>query len=80
MALIDTLADFEQQGFSSVLKRWHKYDLFLGRQMAWQRPEGSRVEGENLGPAEDGSLLVRDAQGVVHRVLSGDVNLSDVYS
>jgi len=38
------------------------------------------VEGETLGPAEDGSLLVRDAQGVVHRVLSGDVNLSDVYS
>ncbi|MDB4516041.1 biotin--[acetyl-CoA-carboxylase] ligase [Crocinitomicaceae bacterium] len=79
-ALLATLEEFEQQGFSSVLKRWHKYDLFRGRQMAWQRPDGSRVEGENLGPAEDGSLLVRDAQGFVHRVLSGDVNLTDVYS
>ncbi len=80
MTLLATLEEFEQQGFSSVLKRWHKYDLFRGRQMAWQRPDGSRVKGENLGPAEDGSLLVRDAQGIVHRVLSGDVNLSDVYS
>ena len=79
-SLLSGLEEFEEEGFSAVLTRWHEYDIFLGRTMAWLRADGTRVEGENLGPDEDGSLLVRDESGVIHRVLSGDVNLTDIHS
>ncbi|MGI9535894.1 MAG: biotin--[acetyl-CoA-carboxylase] ligase, partial [Desulfocapsaceae bacterium] len=79
-SLLHSLEEFEQKGFSVVLSRWHEYDVFLGRNMVWQRSDGTRLEGENLGPDEDGSLLVRDAQGTIHRVVSGEVSLIDICS
>ncbi|HEY4179691.1 MAG TPA: biotin--[acetyl-CoA-carboxylase] ligase [Kofleriaceae bacterium] len=33
------------------------------------------VEGEMVGLAEDGAVMIRDAEGAIHRVRSGDVEL-----
>lgn len=76
-SLLSTIKDFESKGFSEVLKRWQDYDLFRGSNMVWLTPDGRRVEGENLGPDTDGMLRVKDTEGTIHLVLTGDVNLNN---
>lgn len=74
--LLDTIRDFEDQGFAEILTRWNRYDLFYGKRMTWVREDGKPVSGINLGPEIDGTLLVEDDDGNRHRVMSGDVTLA----
>lgn len=74
--LLDTIRDFEDQGFAEILNRWNRYDLFYGKRMTWVREDGKPVSGINLGPEIDGTLLVEDDDGNRHRVMSGDVTLA----
>ena len=74
--LLVAVSDFEKQGFSQILNRWGQFDTFKGTHMTWVREDGKPVEGINLGPDPDGSLLVQDANGNRHKVISGDVTLA----
>lgn len=59
-------------GFEPVRQRWRELSSTLGRQV--QIDDGpAAIEGVAVDLAVDGALLVRDAAGVVHRVVAGDV-------
>ncbi|NNK12776.1 MAG: biotin--[acetyl-CoA-carboxylase] ligase [Desulfofustis sp.] len=73
--LLDAVNDFEKQGFSQILTRWSHFDTFQGTHMSWVREDGKPIEGISLGPDLDGSLVVQDADGNRHKVISGDVTL-----
>jgi BirA family biotin operon repressor/biotin-[acetyl-CoA-carboxylase] ligase len=78
--LLDAVSDFEKQGFSQILTRWNHFDTFRGTHMTWVREDRKPIEGINLGPDLDGSLVVQDAEGKHHKVISGDVRLAGTIS
>lgn len=78
-ALVDEvmamLARQEREGFAGILADWRQRDATLGRDLEWLTQTGAAVRGLSLGPDEDGQLRIRDAAGMVHEVLSGDISL-----
>jgi BirA family biotin operon repressor/biotin-[acetyl-CoA-carboxylase] ligase len=69
-----------EQGFPVLRTNWeHHASAVLGRYIAVAVPEGT-VTGIALGLDADGALLVRgEADGVVHRLLAGDVSVIGGY-
>jgi BirA family biotin operon repressor/biotin-[acetyl-CoA-carboxylase] ligase len=64
-----------QGDFSAVLQEWSQRDAVYGKDLAWVTQQGQIVTGVSLGPDEDGMLRIRDEQGDIHTVISGDINL-----
>lgn len=73
-SLAGALARFGEQGFAGFRGRWTALHAHAGRSVALAMPDGARVEGVAEGVDEHGALLVR-VDGVVRRILSGDVSL-----
>lgn len=65
---------FKQQGFGPILDEWRNLSATLGRRVRVDFKE-RRIEGQAMDVDESGALLVRDDNGFVERVLSGDVML-----
>jgi BirA family biotin operon repressor/biotin-[acetyl-CoA-carboxylase] ligase len=64
--------------FEPVRARWRELSSTLGRSVRIESgtagdAAGQGLHGEAVDLAEDGALLVRDEQGVVHRISAGDV-------
>lgn len=70
------LARLEAGEFPAILAAWQQRDALLGRELAWLTPAGEVVRGIALGPDEQGLLRIRDRQGRMHEVLSGDLTLA----
>ncbi len=66
----------EQEGFAPLLQRWKQYDFLTGKSLQWLTHSGEVVRGYSEGPDDSGRLLVRDKNGVLHHVLSGDISLA----
>ncbi len=66
---------FGERGVEPILERWKALSRTPGRRVAVDGP-GGRVSGTALDVDRDGSLLVRDDDGAVHAVFSGDVEES----
>jgi BirA family biotin operon repressor/biotin-[acetyl-CoA-carboxylase] ligase len=64
------LGRFEVTGLSSMSSELNAHDALRGRAV-----KVGDVSGDGAGIGEEGALLVRDARGVVHRVMSGTVEL-----
>lgn len=73
--LLLQVTDFERNGFSHVIERWRKRDFLIGKRLAWVAVTGKKVEGISLGPDDQGRLHVQDDTGVIHEVMSGDIQL-----
>ncbi len=71
--LLHTIEVFEKGGFGEILDSWNTFDIFRGTMMTWTRPDGTILQGENLGPDQEGALMVRDAEAKVYRIFSGEV-------
>lgn len=69
------MARLEAGDRNQVLDDWRQYDATLGRRLAWRTAAGKVVEGVALGPDDDGRLKVRDDNGAIHEVISGDIRL-----
>ncbi len=65
------------QGFKAIMDRWKALSDIIGRDVAVDLI-GSRIRGRVEDVDGDGILVVRDEQGEVHRVISGDVLLQDL--
>lgn len=74
--LAATLARLEAGEFPAILAAWRQRDALLGRELSWLTPAGQVVRGIALGPDEQGLLRIRDRQGRMHQVLSGDLALA----
>jgi BirA family transcriptional regulator, biotin operon repressor / biotin---[acetyl-CoA-carboxylase] ligase len=75
-AVFEHINILEQEGFSSILDRWKEYDFLAGKWLKWLTNSGDIVLGCSEGPDECGRLLVRDENGLLHQVLSGDISLA----
>lgn len=67
------LAALEKEGPGPTLDALREACVTLGKKVEWEKGEGVAVD-----VAEDGALVVRDAQGREQRVLAGDVRLKTV--
>ena len=65
------------QGFSQIMKRWKALSDIIGRTVAVNLI-GSQIRGRVEDVDDDGVLVLRDGDGRVHRVISGDVLLQDL--
>jgi BirA family biotin operon repressor/biotin-[acetyl-CoA-carboxylase] ligase len=74
--LLRQLELFSTDGFQPLLEQWRKKDFLLGKQMVCVNSAGQKIRGIGLGPDDQGQLHVRDADGRIHEVLSGDVRLA----
>jgi BirA family biotin operon repressor/biotin-[acetyl-CoA-carboxylase] ligase len=75
--LLSELDLFCEKGFAHVLDRWRGKDFLLGKKMQCVSTDKMIVEGVAVGTDVEGLLHVKDAAGVIHQVLSGDVRLAD---
>lgn len=74
-ALEPVLETFDREGLGPLRGRW---ESLMARDTPYRaETEGGRlVEGWQQGLAEDGALLLRDHEGLLHRVLSGELEVA----
>ena len=70
------VARLEQGDFPAILTEWRQRDIHAGQEVSWVNSQGQIITGISLGPDEEGFLHLRDAQGRVHCVISGDISLA----
>ncbi|MBI5556944.1 MAG: biotin--[acetyl-CoA-carboxylase] ligase [Deltaproteobacteria bacterium] len=76
LADLDTImARLEAGGFAEILAEWRGFDATRGKRLTWVSTAHQAVTGLSLGPDNDGRLRIRDDQGTVHEILSGDIRL-----
>lgn len=73
-ALAVMLPRYEQAGFAAFRAAWEERHAHRGKQVLLLRDSLTIAEGEAVGVAEDGSLLLRTARGL-ERFHSGEVSL-----
>lgn len=72
--LAAVLEVFETQGFAALRDEWLSHHAFHGKPVRLLLPDGSQLEGQAVGIAEDGALLVETGQGQ-RRFASGEISL-----
>lgn len=72
--LATALPRYEREGFAAFRDGWLARHAHRGRRVAIMQGERKLNEGEAVGVAEDGALLLRSARGL-ERVHSGEVSL-----
>ena len=70
------VARLEQGDFPGILTEWRQRDIHAGLQVSWVNNQGRIITGISLGPDEEGFLHIRDDQGQIHSVISGDISLA----
>lgn len=71
----EMIKSMERGKFPEILDQWKKYDATKGKKLTWLTTGRKPVSGISLGPDEDGRLHIKDDQGQVFEVLSGDIQL-----
>lgn len=62
----------KEQGFSPLLTRWKQLTDVVGKELTVQ-VRGETIQGTVTDVSTDGMLLLRDKNGVEHRLFSGDI-------
>ncbi len=68
--------DFKINGFSNILEQWKKYSNIIGRKVKVELLRGT-VCGICESIDSTGALIVRDEEGAINHIISGDVTLSE---
>jgi BirA family transcriptional regulator, biotin operon repressor / biotin---[acetyl-CoA-carboxylase] ligase len=77
--LLEYLTLLESRGFTGIITEWRKRDMLVGKWLQWLSTSGEIIYGRSEGPDDAGWLLVKDQDGKIHHILSGDISLaSDV--
>jgi BirA family biotin operon repressor/biotin-[acetyl-CoA-carboxylase] ligase len=74
--LDDWALRYRRSGAAPVLEAWRDRDILTGRRIAARGPETS-YDGRVLGVNDEGQLLVRDALGASHVVLTEEIRVLD---
>ena len=62
------------EGFLPVKKIWEQYSLLNGKKIIGKTPHGL-LEGMYKGITDEGILLLEDESGMIHEIITGDVNV-----
>ncbi|MGE5673797.1 MAG: biotin--[acetyl-CoA-carboxylase] ligase [Mycobacterium leprae] len=66
--------------FATLLDEWRRYSVTLGRPVRVLSADGShRFDGVAEAVDEEGALVVRRADGILERVLAGEVSIRPAY-
>lgn len=76
-SLFEKLTLLESKGFAGILADWRKKDMLAGRWLQWLSTSGEIIYGRSEGPDDSGRLLVKDTDGKIHLILSGDISLAE---
>ena len=63
---------FERNEANDIIKEWKSLAITIGRDVKVQSGN-SFIEGRAVDIDENGALLIKDRNGVIQKVLSGDV-------
>ena len=66
---------YKKTGFDPIINRWKDLSNIVGKKVE-VRVIGNQFIGEALDIDGDGALILKDDQGVIHRIISGDITLS----
>lgn len=73
--LDQVVAELEAQGWPAIRSRWQQRDITRARRLTWLTAKGEVITGISQGIDQEGLLFIKDDSGVLHEVLSGDVQL-----
>ena len=62
------------EGFTPIKVLWESYAISVGKIITATTPQ-QKIVGEALGITDQGVLLMRDAQNVIHSIYSADIEL-----
>ncbi|WP_052410258.1 biotin--[acetyl-CoA-carboxylase] ligase [Paenibacillus durus] len=65
---------YMEQGLKPIARLWEEHSVTLGRRIGLETPRGW-LEGTAVGLGEDGGLLLREDNGSVTSVYSGEITL-----
>jgi BirA family biotin operon repressor/biotin-[acetyl-CoA-carboxylase] ligase len=65
---------FLHGGFNSILEKWKDYSNIIGRKINVNQTGGVHVTGTVIDVDADGALLVRDTDGVIQTIYSGEIS------
>ena len=51
--------------------------MLAGKWLQWLSTSGEIIYGKSEGPDDTGRLLVKDRDGKIHQILSGDISLAE---
>jgi len=74
--ILQQLELFNSEGFQPILAAWKRRDFLLGKHMQCVGSDGNIIAGVSLGPDDEGQLHIKDLDGRMHTVLSGDIRLA----
>jgi BirA family biotin operon repressor/biotin-[acetyl-CoA-carboxylase] ligase len=74
--LFHLLSVHESEGFDPIIKQWRMRDVLYGKEMQWVNSDKKIITATAMGPDDNGQLLARTRDGMVHSILSGDVRLA----
>jgi BirA family biotin operon repressor/biotin-[acetyl-CoA-carboxylase] ligase len=66
---------YKKTGFGPIINRWKDLSNIVGKKVE-VRVIGNQFIGKALDIDGDGALILKDDQGVIHRIISGDITLS----
>ena len=75
-AMLDCIAQFELEGFSSFMDRWHKYDGYIGKEVVLQGFQDS-IRGRYLGVDALGGVMVKVGDGSPRTFNAGELSLRE---
>ena len=65
---------YAREGFAPIKELWESFAISVGKMITATTPQ-KKIVGEALGITDDGVLLMKDAQGVIHSIYSADIEL-----
>jgi BirA family biotin operon repressor/biotin-[acetyl-CoA-carboxylase] ligase len=72
--LVSVLDTFDREGFAAVRDEWTRLHAHQGRPVTLRHADGRVLEGDAVGVADDGALLLA-RNGRIERAITGDVSL-----
>ena len=73
-AILQALSQFETYGFSCFMDEWHAHDYLYQRAISLQYNQ-KIIEGVSQGITERGELIIKENDGTLHHLLSGEAKL-----
>jgi BirA family biotin operon repressor/biotin-[acetyl-CoA-carboxylase] ligase len=75
--VLEQLSLYEKNGLKHIIGQWKERDFLKGKKTQWVSSQRKLIIGTALGIDDKGLLYVEDDKGIIHEVLSGDVQLAE---
>jgi BirA family biotin operon repressor/biotin-[acetyl-CoA-carboxylase] ligase len=70
------LTELQKNNFHKIIRQFRKRDAVSGKLLSWVTIKGDITTGVSLGIDDHGLLHIKDEQGTIHEIMSGDITLA----